>query len=105
MIKPYIVLSATTRLPGLIETTKAFSKLSPKGCIITKIDEVDNLGGILNILIRHQLPAAYISDGQRVPEDLYVARAHNLISRSVALVQNASRDVDYGAMPLAVAFN
>jgi flagellar biosynthesis GTPase FlhF len=30
---------------------------------------------------------AYVSEGQRVPEDLAPARAHNLVARCVAVMQ------------------
>jgi flagellar biosynthesis protein FlhF len=42
-----------------------------------------SLGGILSALVRTKLPAAYVSDGQRVPEDLAPARSHTLVARAV----------------------
>ena len=68
LIKTYLVLSATTRVEGLSEITHTFGRIKLSGCIVTKVDEIDVLGNILNILIKYQLPIAYISDGQRVPD-------------------------------------
>ena len=41
------------------------------------------LGAALDSLIRHRLPLAYISGGQRVPEDLHVPNAAYLIDRAL----------------------
>ncbi|GAA5241393.1 hypothetical protein BMMON2_42150 [Burkholderia mallei] len=43
------------------------------GCILTKLDEASNLGGVLDTVIRYKLPVHYVSTGQKVPENLYVA--------------------------------
>lgn len=88
-IKSYIVLAATTREAGIAEILHAYAPVRPHGCILTKVDEATGLGGVLSQLIQHRLPVAYVSDGQRVPEDLYAARAHRLVSRCVALMRRA----------------
>lgn len=100
-IKPYLVLSATTRESGLDEVIRTYKTLHPEGCILTKIDEAASLGGILSLIIKHKLPVAYVSDGQCVPEDLYTARAHSLVSRSVAMMRRATPVNTQ--LPLAVA--
>lgn len=84
-IKNYLVLSATTQLAGLMEVAQAFQAIPLNGCILTKLDEATSLGGPLSVVIQQQLAVAYVSDGQRVPEDLRPARAHNLVSLSVNL--------------------
>lgn len=52
-------------------------------CILTKLDETPQPGAVLDSLIRHRLPLAYISGGQRVPEDLHVANAAYLVDRAL----------------------
>jgi flagellar biosynthesis protein FlhF len=52
-------------------------------CILTKLDETPQPGAALDSLIRHRLPLAYISGGQRVPEDLHPANAAYLIDRAL----------------------
>jgi flagellar biosynthesis protein FlhF len=86
-IRNYLVLSATTRASGIEETIQAYRAIALSGTILTKVDEAGSLGGALSLLIRHRLPVAYVSDGQRVPEDLSSARAHRLVSRSVAMMR------------------
>ncbi|MHB1085483.1 MAG: flagellar biosynthesis protein FlhF [Thiobacillus sp.] len=52
-------------------------------CILSKLDEAPQPGAALDSLIRHRLPLAYISGGQRVPEDLYAPSAPYLIDRAL----------------------
>ncbi len=84
-IRPYLVLAATGQLAALEETVRAFSQTRLAGCVITKIDEAASLGPALSAVSRHRLPVAYVSEGQRVPEDLRPARSASLVSRCVAI--------------------
>jgi len=101
-IKTYLVLSTATRLSGLNEATEAFKGAAPDGVILTKIDETTSLGSALSVIIKHQLPIAYVSDGQRVPEDLHNARAHTLISKSIAIMQQSAKMLEDEALTLTV---
>lgn len=101
-IKTYLVLSTATRLSGLNEATEAFKGASPDGVILTKIDETTSLGSALSVIIKHQLPIVYVSDGQRVPEDLHNARAHTLISKSIAVMQQSAKMLEDEALTLTV---
>jgi flagellar biosynthesis protein FlhF len=87
-IATYLVVSTTSRLSGLNDVVATYKKFNVKGCILTKIDESTCLGSALDVVIRHNLPVAYVSDGQRVPEDLQPARSHTLVSRSVVIMQD-----------------
>jgi flagellar biosynthesis protein FlhF len=78
-----IVLPASTQSGTIDEVISRFAVAQPSSVCITKIDEAVSLGGILSALVRTKLPAAYMSDGQRVPEDLAPARAHTLVARAV----------------------
>jgi flagellar biosynthesis protein FlhF len=53
------------------------------GAIITKLDEAVILGCVLDTAVRHALPLYYVARGQRVPEDLELADAQNLINRAL----------------------
>ncbi|HEB63628.1 MAG TPA: flagellar biosynthesis protein FlhF [Gammaproteobacteria bacterium] len=104
-ITTYLVLSTTTRLSCLHETMDAFKSAKLDGCILTKLDEATSLGAALSEAIEHNLPIAYISDGQRVPEDLSVARAHNLINQAVSIMQQAGRILEEEAPGLTILNN
>jgi len=83
LIKSYLVLSANAQLPTLNEAIRSFKKANLAGCILTKLDEAVSLGGVMSALIRHHLPVAYVSKGQRVPEDLLPARARELVNDAI----------------------
>ena len=92
-IKVYLTLAANSQRGVLADVVRAFRVVPLAGCILTKIDETTSLGGGLSVAAEQNLPVAYISDGQQVPEDLHPARAHALVSRAVAIMQ----DVGVGA--------
>lgn len=89
-IEPYLVLSANTQLAALNQTILNFSKVQLAGTFVTKLDEAASLGGIMTVLIRHQLALSYCGVGQKVPEDLEAPKSHRLVSKAVALMQQYS---------------
>jgi len=86
-VKLFLVLAANAQIAALEETVAAFGAVALQGAIITKADETSSLGGVLSVLSSHGLPVAYVSEGQRVPEDLTPARSHSLVSRCVTVMQ------------------
>lgn len=86
-LRPYLVLAANSQIAAIEETVAAFGSGSVAGAIVTKIDETSSLGGVLSVLSAHRLPVAYVSEGQRVPEDLAPARSHSLVARCVAVTE------------------
>ena len=101
MIRTYLVLSTNTHRAGLREVVNAFKEVKLDGCILTKIDETTSLGGAISTLMENKLPVAYMSDGQRVPEDIHIARAHTLINRAVLVAQQTSQALEREALNLA----
>ncbi|RKZ89673.1 MAG: flagellar biosynthesis protein FlhF [Gammaproteobacteria bacterium] len=91
-IKNYLTLSATTQASVLNDIINAFSHLELSGCILTKTDETNSLGGAISALIRHQLPLAYICNGQQVPEDISLARPNTLVKQASELMKNEQLD-------------
>lgn len=86
-LKTYLVLSTTARLSSLEEIVRVYQKSALAGCVLTKVDETTCLGSALSAVIAHRIPVAYVSDGQRVPEDLHTARTSTLVQRAVAIMQ------------------
>jgi flagellar biosynthesis protein FlhF len=84
-IRTLLVLSATAHSSVLDETVDAFSCVALEGAILTKLDEAARLGAVLSTLINRQLPLMFVTDGQRVPEDMHPARAQNLVQKAVGL--------------------
>jgi len=88
-IASYLVLPANAQPRDLDEVVHRFSVAKPQGTILTKLDETGRLGGALSLTIRRKLPIAYVTDGQRVPEDLQRAEPHRLALRTTELRQAA----------------
>ncbi|MDY6941626.1 MAG: flagellar biosynthesis protein FlhF [Pseudomonadota bacterium] len=91
-VKPYLVLPATAQAEAVRATVEAFRCVALAGCIVTKLDEAASLGPALSELARGGLPVAYTTDGQRVPEDIEVARAHALVARAAKLARQQAAD-------------
>lgn len=91
-VKNYLVMSAATQLSVMKDIVKSFSEVVLTGCILTKVDEAVQLGNVLTVLIEDQLPIIYMSNGQRVPEDLEPVRTRELIDRAIVLGQQNTQN-------------
>ena len=89
-----LVLGASTQAGAIEETLKRFAPANPACCVLTKLDEAASLGGALSALIKARLPVSYLSEGQRVPEDLRPARALELVSTAVRLAKASGAAAD-----------
>jgi flagellar biosynthesis protein FlhF len=105
-----LVLGASTQAGANAEVVQRFAAVNPASCVLTKVDEAASLGGLLSILVRAGLPISYMSEGQRVPEDLRPARSLELVSSAVQLAQTAGAAADedllrrrFGEMAHAIA--
>jgi flagellar biosynthesis protein FlhF len=82
-VQRLLLMSATSHGDTLNEVAQAYQQAPDDaplaGCVITKIDEATNLGGALDTVLRYKLPVHYVSTGQKVPENLYVATRRFLI--------------------------
>jgi flagellar biosynthesis protein FlhF len=93
-IETALVLAASTQAGAIEEAIRRFAPANPTSCVLTKVDEAASLGGILSALTRAKLPISYVSEGQRVPEDLRPARALELVSSSIQLAQTSGAAAD-----------
>jgi flagellar biosynthesis protein FlhF len=84
-IQNYLVMQANSQYQVMQQTIKAYKQVSLQGCIFTKLDECYSLGEAISAAIEHKLPVSYVTDGQRVPEDLKVAEAKFLITSAARL--------------------
>lgn len=65
-----LVLSSATKNRDLIRIANDFKTLAYNKIIMTKIDETDSYGSMLNIVCNTGVPVAYASNGQNVPDDI-----------------------------------
>lgn len=84
-IRSYLVLSATSQGRVMQDTVEHFKRISLSGCIFTKLDECLSLGEIINVAIQNALPVSYLTNGQRVPEDILAADAKAMVAQAEQL--------------------
>ncbi|MGB3289445.1 MAG: flagellar biosynthesis protein FlhF, partial [Burkholderiaceae bacterium] len=87
-----LVLNASSHGDTLDEVARSYAGdggTAPIGCIVTKIDEASRLGAALDTAIRYQLPIHYVSNGQKVPENLLLPNAADLVDQALAHKEQA----------------
>lgn len=89
-VKRLLCLNATSTNETLNEVVRAYQGSGLAGAIMTKLDEAASIGNILDVVIRQKLNLFYISNGQRVPEDLHLADRGMLIDRAFRLKRDAA---------------
>ena len=62
------------------ELLRRYRPAAPEAAILTKLDESTRPGAAMSVLVQHNLPMAYTTSGQRVPEDIELADAGGLAS-------------------------
>ncbi|MGD9124776.1 MAG: hypothetical protein PVG60_06770, partial [Desulfarculaceae bacterium] len=74
----HLVLACPTRDTDQKKVVEGFAGFSPKSLIFTKVDETDTFGPILNRVVRTGLPVSYLTNGQKVPDDIKEASRDEL---------------------------
>ncbi|MEL0586817.1 MAG: flagellar biosynthesis protein FlhF [Candidatus Thiodiazotropha sp. (ex. Lucinoma kazani)] len=99
-VKSLLTLSATTQRSALSHAIRSFGIVQPIGVILTKMDETASLGGVISSLLDARLPLAFVTDGQRVPEDIQIANADTLVRQAVDMSESmeGGHDEEYLAM-------
>ena len=106
-IRNYLVLAANSQQRVMQENVDRFKKVPLSGCIYTKLDESVSIGEIITTSIQNGLPIGYLTDGQRVPEDIKVANAEKLVTLADKMAtKSAQNNVSYiqqtaRSMPIA----
>lgn len=82
-IKRLLCLNATSTGETLANVVKAYKGKGLEGCIMTKMDEAATIGNALDAIIRERLKLYYVTNGQRVPEDILIANKQHLIQEAL----------------------
>ncbi len=103
-VKRLLCLNATSTQETLNEVVRAYQGSGLVGCIMTKLDEAASIGNVLDVVIRQKLNMFYVSNGQRVPEDLHLADPAQLVERAFRLKQGvAATQYNDGELPLLMS--
>ncbi|KLD73189.1 flagellar biosynthesis regulator FlhF, partial [Xanthomonas hyacinthi DSM 19077] len=81
VVRSLLVLPANAHFSDLDEVVRRFAGADPQGVILTKLDETGRFGSALSVVADHRLPLTWVTDGQRVPDDLHRANAASLVLR------------------------
>ncbi len=81
-VRRLLLLAATGRGDTLDDVVHAYNGPDLAGCILSKVDEAASLASALDVIIRHGLRLHYVSNGQRVPEDLHLPNRTYLLHRA-----------------------
>ncbi|MBS1189640.1 MAG: GTP-binding signal recognition particle G-domain [Rhodocyclaceae bacterium] len=81
-VRRLLLLSSTSRGDTLDDVVRAYQGDALVGCILTKVDEAASLATALDVIMRHRLRLHYVSNGQRVPEDLHLPNRSYLLHRA-----------------------
>ncbi|TWT39124.1 flagellar biosynthesis protein FlhF [Blastopirellula retiformator] len=79
----YLLLAATTGNRSLQDAERRFASINPTAIITTKLDEVESLGAMFNLMNRTTLPISYVTNGQDVPHSIAVASADELAKQLI----------------------
>jgi len=95
-VRFYLTLSAGAQEAALDEAIVRFRQVPLEGCVVTKIDEAVQLGGIISALVRHDLKVSWFSDGQRIPDDLHPAARKKLwlINQAIECLDRDQPEID-----------
>jgi len=101
-VRHVLVLSASAQASQCRALAANFARHKLSGAIISKVDEAQSLGGVIDVAINAKLPLLGFSDGQRVPEDLHDANSLELVHRA-ALLSDSDRSSSFPRHQLRAA--
>jgi flagellar biosynthesis protein FlhF len=100
-VERILVLAANADGHTLEDVVRHYRGEALAGCILSKIDECVAMGASLDVLIRNRLKVYYITNGQRVPEDLHSSNGGFLIDRALRAPQGGSPfDLQQDELPI-----
>ncbi len=86
-IQCLLMMNATSSGDTLEDVVRMYHNDKVIGCIATKLDEAVSYGAVLDVAVRHRLVMHYMSNGQRVPEDLHAINLDYMLHRAFRPVE------------------
>ncbi len=102
-VQRLLCMNATATNETLNEVVRSYQGSGLAGCIMTKLDEAASIGGVLDVMIRQKLNLYYVSNGQRVPEDLHMADRAMLVDRAFRNKRDAAAQIQDADLPLMMS--
>ncbi|MGG4169800.1 flagellar biosynthesis protein FlhF [Rossellomorea vietnamensis] len=79
-METYLVLSLTSKERDMREIISQFSSIDIDRFIFTKSDETSSYGSMINMISEAKIGAAYVTNGQDVPEDITEVEEDEIVS-------------------------
>jgi len=96
----YLVISAQTKAADIINIIGQFEPFNYKAVIITKLDETRRTGNVISALAEKSKPAAWVTFGQQVHENLARASALRFLTNLEGFEVNRERlEAKFGTQP------
>jgi flagellar biosynthesis protein FlhF len=89
----HLVLPASMRAADLSKAVDRFASFAPSKLLFTRLDETSRHGSMVNEAARTRLPISFLTNGQRIPEDLEPATKRNI----AAMIRSATHEQSSGA--------
>ena len=102
-VQRLLLLSATAQSGTLDDVVRAYRGNHLAGAVLTKIDEALNLAPVIDVALRHKLELHYVTNGQRVPEDIHLAHNQYLIDRAFKGTAQATHQPTDDEYPLIIS--
>ncbi|NOZ28612.1 MAG: flagellar biosynthesis protein FlhF [Chloroflexi bacterium] len=97
----YLAIAGPTSYADMEGIVRRFEALPLTGMVLTKADETRRLGAAVSLSLQEDLPLAYVTTGQRIPEDVEIASAQDLARWIVYGTREGATDSGDGAHPVS----
>lgn len=90
-VQNVLVLPANNQYQIMKASLHSYGVSNIDYCVMSKLDECATLSDAMGILVEHDLPLAYITDGQSVPEDIAIMKSGEFVSRGVNMLKSQKK--------------
>ena len=81
-----LCVSANTKKNDLNDVFRAFDVIHFDSIVITKVDETSYIGNVIDIADKYNKPISYVTNGQEVPNDIFIADADKIVDMMIGNV-------------------
>ncbi len=87
----HLTLSATTKPSDIQEIMSQFEPFRYGAVVVTKLDETSRAGNVVSVVAERGKPISYLTDGQKVHQDIHEASPITLLTRLEGFTVNRRR--------------
>lgn len=89
LMEVHLVINAGTKMKDIELITEKYNVCKYDYVIISKLDETTDVGNVISVLAKKQVPISYVTVGQVVPTDITFEVKKTLLSKIRGLTQEA----------------